>query len=102
MQIRSEIREYQQTWEGKVDELQKKQDDLVRNLREEANKKYEEIQETRENDRQEWMAAIHTTQTTVKKINNKFDAHVKDSNKKHEEFKAEIHDTCLLYTSRCV
>ena len=130
-QIRSEIREYQQAWEGKINELQKKQDDIVRDLREEANKKYEEIQETRENGRQEWMAVIHTTQTTIKKINNKFDAHVKDANKKQEEFKAEIHDTirqkqqeqdgtnnniiqkleevdsrqrstCLLYTSRCV
>ena len=92
-QIRSEIREYQQAWEGKVNELQKKQDDIVRELREEANKKYEEIQETRENDRQEWMVAIHNTQTTVKKVHNKFDAHVKDANKKHEELKAEIHDT---------
>lgn len=91
-QIRSEIRESQQTWERKVDELQKKQDDIVRDLREEANKKYVEIQE---NDRQEWMAAVHTTQTTVKKINHKFDAHVKDYNKKHEELKTEIHDTIL-------
>ena len=85
-QIRSEIRDCQQTWERKVDELQKKQDDVVRDLREEANKKYVEIQETQENNRQEWMAAVHTTQTTVKKINHKFDVHVKDYN-------------CLLYTS---
>ena len=103
-QIRSEIREYQQAWEGKINELQKKQDDIVRELREDANKKYEEIQEARETDRQEWMVAIHNTQTTVKKIHNKFDAHVKDANKKHEELKAEIHRMygCLLYTSRCV
>ena len=35
------------------------------------------------------------TQTTVKKINHRFDVHVKDYNKKHEELKAEIHDTIL-------
>ena len=51
------------------------------------------MREARETDRQEWKGAIQSTQTSIKRINNKIEAHIKDSNKKQEELAAELHET---------
>ena len=65
----------------------------MKELKDDTTKKFEEIWETRESDRQELKNIAQNTQTSIKKVHNKLDTHIKDNHKKQEELKAELYHT---------
>ena len=92
-QIRAEMREYINNCDKKIDEAQKQQNETIRELKNDTDKKFEEVRETREIDRQELKSITQNTQTSIKKINNRVETHVKENNKKQEELRVELFQT---------
>ena len=92
-QIRAEMREHMNTYDQKINEVQKQQDETIKELKNDTDKKFGELRETREIDRQELKNIAQNTQTSIKKINNKVETHIKENHKKQEELKDELFQT---------